>query len=43
LRENAEQKITVMLVGNKSDLVDMREVKAELVEDYVDKNKLYYL
>jgi small GTP-binding protein len=43
LRENAEQKITVMLVGNKSDLSESREVKAETIEDYVNKNKLYYL
>ena len=32
-----------MLVGNKSDLAESREVKEELVEDYVVKNKLFYL
>lgn len=43
LKENAEQRITVMLVGNKSDLADTREVSPELIEDYANKNKLYYL
>jgi GTPase SAR1 family protein len=43
LRENAEPRITIMLVGNKSDLAESREVKQELIEDYVNKNKLYYL
>lgn len=32
-----------MLVGNKSDLTDMREVKPDTIEDYVNKNRLYYL
>jgi GTPase SAR1 family protein len=32
-----------MLLGNKSDLVETREVKQEFVEDYVNKNKLLYL
>jgi len=32
-----------MLVGNKSDLVELREVKQELIEDYVNKNRLFYL
>lgn len=32
-----------MLVGNKSDLSESREVKTDLIEDYVNKNKLYYL
>lgn len=43
LKENAESRIQVMLVGNKSDLAESREVKEELVEDYVNKNKLFYL
>ena len=32
-----------MLVGNKSDLADTREVSAEIIEDYANKNKLFYL
>ena len=32
-----------MLVGNKSDLAELREVKQDSVEDYVNKNKLIYL
>lgn len=43
LRDNAEPRITIMLVGNKSDLAELREVKPDLVEDYVNKNKLCYL
>jgi small GTP-binding protein len=43
LRDNAEPRITIMLVGNKSDLAELREVKQDLVEDYVNKNKLCYL
>ena len=43
MKENAEPRIKVMLVGNKSDLADSREVKEEHVEDYVNKNELYYL
>lgn len=42
LRENAEADITVMLLGNKSDL-EARDVKMEAVEDYVTANKLLYL
>ncbi len=43
LRDNADPGITVMLIGNKSDLADMREVKSESIEDYVNLNKLSYL
>jgi small GTP-binding protein len=43
LRDNAEPRITVMLVGNKSDLAELREVKQESVEDYVNQNRLIYL
>lgn len=43
LKDNAEARITVMLVGNKSDLVELREVKQELIEDYVNQNRLFYL
>ena len=32
-----------MLVGNKSDLVEMREVKQESIEDYATQNRLSYL
>jgi hypothetical protein len=32
-----------MLVGNKSDLAEMREVKYEVIEDYVNQNRLFYL
>ena len=42
LRENAEPDITVMLLGNKSDL-EGRDVKIEAVEDYITTNKLLYL
>jgi|JI6StandDraft_1071083.scaffolds.fasta_scaffold88211_2 small GTP-binding protein len=43
LRDNADPSITVMLVGNKSDLSDMREVKSEAIQDYAALNKLSYL
>lgn len=43
LKDNADPGITVMLIGNKSDLADMREVKSESIEDYVNLNKLSYL
>ena len=43
LRDNAEARITVMLVGNKSDLAEMRDVKHEVIEDYVNQNRLFYL
>lgn len=43
LKDNAEPRITVMLVGNKSDLAEMREVRQELIEDYVNQNRLLYL
>ena len=43
LKDNAEPRITIMLVGNKSDLAELREIKQDLVEDYVNKNKLIYL
>ena len=33
-RDNADAGITVMLVGNKSDLGEIREVKSEAIEDY---------
>jgi small GTP-binding protein len=43
LKDNAEPRITVMLVGNKSDLAESREVSPEIIEDYANKNRLYYL
>ena len=43
LKDNADAGITVMLVGNKSDLVEMREVKVESIEDYANQNRLSYL
>lgn len=43
LKDNAEPRITVMLVGNKSDLSESREVSHEIIEDYANKNRLYYL
>jgi|688.fasta_scaffold1692972_2 hypothetical protein len=32
-----------MLVGNKSDLAESREVSPEIIEDYANKNRLFYL
>jgi Ras-related protein Rab-11A len=43
LKDNAEPRITVMLVGNKADLTELREVKHESIEDYVNQNHLFYL
>jgi Ras-related protein Rab-11A len=43
LRDNADAGITIMLVGNKSDLSEMREVKSESIEDYANQNRLSYL
>ena len=43
LKDNADAGITIMLVGNKSDLAEMREVKPESIEDYANQNRLSYL
>lgn len=43
LKDNADAGITVMLVGNKSDLTEIREVKPESIEDYANQNRLSYL
>ncbi len=32
-----------MLIGNKSDLAELREVNMALIEDYANKNQLIYL
>jgi hypothetical protein len=43
LKENADANIAIMLLGNKLDLAESREVKHEAVEDYINKNRLLYL
>jgi small GTP-binding protein len=42
LKENADPDITMMLLGNKSDLEE-RCLKVEEVEEFVAENKLLYL
>jgi len=43
LRENADQNIVIMLVGNKSDLKHLREVPEEEAQEYAQKNSLLYM
>jgi GTPase SAR1 family protein len=41
LRDNSEPIITIMLIGNKSDL-NARDVKRDAIYDFVTINKLLY-
>ena len=43
LRENADQNIVIMLVGNKSDQKHLREVPEEEAKEYAQKNGLLYM
>ena len=37
LKDRTEPSITMMLVGNKSNLVELREIKQESIEHYAKK------
>jgi len=43
LREHAEPHIVVMLVGNKSDLKNLRAVKQEDASAFAEKNRLAFM
>jgi Ras-related protein Rab-11A len=42
LREHAEYNISILLVGNKSDLKTHRAVSFEEANDYAKKNSKYF-
>ena len=42
LKDRTEPSITMMFVGNKSNLVELREIKQESIEHYAQKNSLLY-
>eukprot|EP01130_Rhizamoeba_saxonica_P016858 TRINITY_DN7873_c0_g1_i1.p1 TRINITY_DN7873_c0_g1~~TRINITY_DN7873_c0_g1_i1.p1 ORF type:complete len:220 (-),score=48.22 TRINITY_DN7873_c0_g1_i1:49-708(-) len=43
LRENGEKNITIMLVGNKSDLIHLREVPTEGAHAFAEQNGLSFI
>ena len=43
LRQYAEEGIAVMLVGNKTDLKKLREVKAEDAASFCEKNQMAFI
>lgn len=44
VRNNAPtEEVSVILVGNKKDLVDLREVTTEEAEAFAAENKLFFL
>lgn len=43
VRDNAEEGVSIMLVGNKCDLTEERAVKSEEAMEYASKNKLIYV
>lgn len=43
LREHAASNISIMLVGNKSDLTHLREVSTAEAKAYAEKNNLYFI
>ncbi|GAV07165.1 hypothetical protein RvY_17040 [Ramazzottius varieornatus] len=43
LRDNADQKIVIMLVGNKSDLRHLRAVPTEEAKSFAEKNGLTFI
>lgn len=43
VRDNAEEGVTIMLVGNKCDMTEQRAVKTEEAIEYANKNRLIYV
>merc|ERR1711991_828745 len=43
LRENASENIVIMLVGNKSDLVHLREVSTDAATEFAKQNRLSFI
>ena len=43
LRENAAANLSIMLVGNKSDLKHLREVRTEDGKSFAEKNGLFFM
>ena len=41
--DNAEENIVVLLVGNKSDLVDKREVSFEEAQEYANNRGMAFI
>jgi len=43
LRDHASPDLSVMLVGNKSDLKNLRAVKTEMAQQFADRNRLQFI
>lgn len=43
LRDHADEKIVIMLVGNKRDLRHMRQVNTDEAKDFCEKNDLFFI
>ena len=43
MRDNAEEDIVIMLVGNKCDLEDQRQVVTSDAEDFAQKQSLLFI
>ena len=43
LRQHADEKIVIMLVGNKSDLRHLRHVTTEEAREFAEKNNLSFI
>lgn len=43
MRDNAQSKIILLLVGNKCDLEEDREVSTEEGQEFADKNNLLFM
>ncbi|CAG8488605.1 5091_t:CDS:2, partial [Racocetra persica] len=42
-RESADSNIDIMLIGNKSDLIHLREVSTEEAKQFAEENNLYFI
>ncbi|MFW9897791.1 MAG: Rab family GTPase, partial [Candidatus Thorarchaeota archaeon] len=43
VRANVKSEVPLLLVGNKSDLVDLRAVSLDVINDFTEKFNLYYM
>ena len=43
LKENATKDVCIMVIGNKTDLVDQRQVTTEDGQKFAEKNKIGFL
>ena len=43
IRANVKSEVPLLLVGNKSDLMDLRTVSLEEIDDFTEKFNLYYM